>query len=225
MTTYIENVWKSLDFHTGNEASESTGGHNINTTAAILSSMAVVSIIGVGIGCIFRRRKDWVLFTDLTPKNDRKENHECPIIESRFEESPSDDAGSSSVDHSFLSRVLYSVSMESDENPSNLLSRMSENFDTIKLEATEEEEDETSPLSPANFIPPMIVINNIEEDEVPLTSREVGGDENDENSEIKKGLDDENGIQVKHIEASSALAAALSSQRMNNPLPAYNLLW
>jgi hypothetical protein len=238
LSTTIENVWNSLELDTGNEGRESKERSDMNATSLILSSMVVISIVGVGIGCIIRKREDWILFTDLTPKNNEKGIHERQIIESPFAGSSSDEgsgeAGSPSVDHSFLSRVLYSQSQESDENPSSLLSRIGETFNTTmrNFEPNDGmEEEEISPLSPANIIPPMIVINNIEEDEVPLSSREVDIDENDqttnlnyENQEIREELE-KNGIQVKRIEASSALAAALSSQRMDNPLPAYNLLW
>ena len=225
----IQNVWNSLELDAGNESNSSL--QETGSTTVILSSLVVITILGVAVGFTIRRRNHWNVFTNLSPKH-KKDGHELPIIKS-----PSDSDGieNGSVDHSFLSRVLYNHSHESDENPSGLLSRIGGTLTNENHENNEEvkrDNEEDLQMSPAHFIPPMIVINNIEDDEIPVLIKNEGTGEdvspaqvNRSNQYIKEENKLKSAIPIKHIEASSALAAALASQRINNPLPAYNLFW
>ena len=223
--------------------------------AAIVSSIIVGSVAAVGIGFLYKRRDDLKFFKNSGPAN---RQHEVMSTSSNGQESYDDrtsyDDGVHTVDHSFLSRVLSDSSSPLGLSPSN--SNVDDSEANLKKERDEvassqyypafpvQTHQKTSPVDvlkkklfnrpvhtdelQVSHIPPMIVIDNIDDDDM-TPQRSGKSSDNRQDSDDKscqdgyEEEDHETGMVVRRVEATSDLVAAFSAKKPVNPMQAYNL--
>mmetsp|Transcript_11825 Transcript_11825/g.17929 ORF Transcript_11825/g.17929 Transcript_11825/m.17929 type:complete len:1069 (-) Transcript_11825:4-3210(-) len=223
--------------------------------AAIMSSIIVVSVAAVGIGFLYKRRDEIKLFRNSGPANRQQEVMSTSSNgQESYDGRISYDDGDHTVDHSFLSRVLSASSSPLGLSPSN--SNVDDSEAILKNERDGVTGSQYYPAFPAQIhqktspvdvlkkklfshpahtdelqishIPPMIVIDNIDDDD--LTPQRSGkSSDNRQDSADESCQDDyeeedlETGMVVRRVEATSDLVAAFSAKKPVNPMQAYNL--
>jgi hypothetical protein len=185
------------------EKSKTQGGITVVVTSFVLIACVMIAVM------INRRRLRMQHFTNLSPNNWHQQfDEESP--ESRI----SDKNGSSSFDDS--------IPKPRDHCIENFRLRVDECDLKRTIKSSKKVPSSQSEPIPTNIIPPMIVIDNIDDDNTesspnPLTTIKDHKD---------MGLDGDNNegvMRVSNIGASSAMAASFSTKKPGNSIQAYLL--
>jgi len=216
-------------------------------TTALVSSVVVLSVLVMAIGLLYRKKYG------LNCTTRSKERKEIGILSDPSNDPSSYggsfDDGGGTVDHSFLSRVLSRNSSEDsplDLHPMNYDDPLRDVHTNVRAEhgrqggadgatrtspsAWKKNLFASSPTSmPIHHIPPMIVIDNIDEEEMSPPKQHSDTNANQVsasrgNHEQYENQNENNGIVVRRMEATSDLVAAFSAKKVPNPMQAYNLL-
>ena len=222
-----------------------------SSTAGIVTSVILISIF-VTAAIFFLRKKS----SSLSPRLKHGQN-DLALFSDQSRDDPSSYSGADdtngTVDHSRLSRALSHIASEDSPLDFMLEAPRGEFGGCLKEEESERGQEEmqhpefmkndppaldqhsyaASPPQetqlPTVHIPPMIVIDNIDDEEMPTPVRYENTDAtnasaNDGSPEQYEDEEDQTEMFVKRIEATSDLVAAFSARKAPNPMQAYNLL-
>ncbi len=229
----------------------------------ISTTVVLVSLAAVGIGFLYRRRAGLKRFMNLSPQHRRRDEMSDGSHEpDSYGDGASYDDGMNTVDHSFLSRVLsrsnsplglsprtsevdeVEMGLQKDQLIVSHGHHVEQLFSNQNLQQETVEGSAKKILFPNpqveeqmnhSHIPPMIVIDNIDDEAAPPQSSKSAQSveeievvhqhaENESNHHVEYEDDgNQNGMIVRRIEATSDLVAAFSAKKAAKPLQAYNI--